>query len=72
MNGFSEVSPTSDIQPVALDERGAQPRPTRLQRLLRRWHTRQALLTLTEAELRDVGLSLQQAHAEAAKPFWKG
>lgn len=72
MNGFSEVSPTSDIQPVALDERRAQPRPTRLQRLLRRWHTRQALLTLTEAELRDVGLSLQQAHAEAAKPFWKG
>nr|WP_314494529.1 DUF1127 domain-containing protein [uncultured Pseudomonas sp.] len=72
MKGISEVSPTSAIQPAALDKHGAQPRLTRVQRLLRRWRTRQALLTLTEAELRDVGLSLQQAQAEAAKPFWKG
>ncbi|WP_296266869.1 DUF1127 domain-containing protein [Pseudomonas sp. UBA6562] len=72
MKGISEVSPTSAIEPVALDKHGAQPRLTRAQRLLRRWRTRQGLLTLTETELRDVGLSLQQAQAEAAKPFWKG
>lgn len=72
MKGFSEVSPTSALQPAALDEHGAPPRLTHAQRLLHRWRTRQALLTLTETELRDVGLSLQQAQAEAAKPFWKG
>jgi uncharacterized protein YjiS (DUF1127 family) len=36
-----------------------------------RWHTRRALLQLTDDELRDVGLSWEQARTEGRKPFWK-
>ncbi|MEP2782055.1 MAG: DUF1127 domain-containing protein [Pseudoruegeria sp.] len=35
-----------------------------------RYHTRLALKTLTESELRDVGLSRRQAYTEARRPFW--
>lgn len=39
--------------------------------MLHRWHTRRALLQLTDVELRDVGLSWEQARTEGLKPFWK-
>jgi len=39
--------------------------------MLHRWHTRRALLQLTDDELRDVGLSWEQARVEGRKPFWK-
>jgi uncharacterized protein YjiS (DUF1127 family) len=39
--------------------------------MLHRWHTRRALLQLTDDELRDVGLSWEQARTEGRKPFWK-
>ncbi|MGZ0784893.1 DUF1127 domain-containing protein [Pseudomonas sp. TKO26] len=38
------------------------------------WHrlrTRKALLELTATQLRDVGLSPEQARAEGLKPFWR-
>lgn len=38
------------------------------------WHrlrTRKALLELTAEELRDVGLSREEARAEGLKPFWR-
>ena len=33
--------------------------------------TRRALLTLTEEQLKDVGLGREQARREAFLPFWK-
>jgi uncharacterized protein YjiS (DUF1127 family) len=33
--------------------------------------TRRALLTLTDDQLRDIGLSYEQARTEGIKPFWK-
>jgi len=37
-----------------------------------RRHTRQALLELTPEQLRDIGLSAEQARQEGLKPFWRG
>jgi uncharacterized protein YjiS (DUF1127 family) len=36
----------------------------------RRLSTRKALLGLSDAQLRDIGLSREQAKAEAQLPFW--
>ncbi len=36
-----------------------------------RLHTRKALLELTPEQLRDVGLSQEQALEEGLKPFWR-
>ena len=41
------------------------------QRYWQRHHTRQQLAQLSEAQLKDVGLSLEQAQEEANLPFWK-
>ncbi|MDY7536167.1 DUF1127 domain-containing protein [Pseudomonas sp. Bout1] len=38
----------------------------------RRMHTRKTLLGLTPEQLRDVGLSAEQARREGVKPFWRG
>lgn len=38
---------------------------------MRRLLTRRALLELSDAQLRDIGLSRQQATREASLPFWK-
>ncbi|PRA32118.1 DUF1127 domain-containing protein [Pseudomonas poae] len=37
----------------------------------RRRHTRKALLHLTCEQLRDVGLTAEQARQEGLKPFWR-
>jgi len=37
----------------------------------RRLRTRKALLELDAAQLRDIGLSAEQAREEALKPFWR-
>ncbi|KAB0568573.1 DUF1127 domain-containing protein [Pseudomonas palleroniana] len=37
-----------------------------------RRHTREALLALTPEQLRDVGLTAEQAREEGMKPFWRG
>ena len=39
--------------------------------MLHRWHTRRALLQLTDEQLRDVGLSWEQALIEGRKPSGK-
>jgi uncharacterized protein YjiS (DUF1127 family) len=39
--------------------------------MLHRWHTRRALLQLDDDQLRDIGLSWEQARTEGCKPFWK-
>ncbi|QCI15245.1 DUF1127 domain-containing protein [Pseudomonas putida] len=39
--------------------------------MLHRWHTRRALLELSDDALCDIGLSKEQARTEGRKPFWK-
>ncbi|WP_312934436.1 DUF1127 domain-containing protein [Pseudomonas sp.] len=71
MNRFSEMEYPQDARTASAGQQGVD-LTGRCTRMLRRWRTRHALLGLTPAELRDVGLSEEQAHAEARKPFWKG
>lgn len=42
----------------------------RWQLFYRRLSTRRALLELSEVQLKDVGLTHEQAHREALRPFW--
>lgn len=75
MGSFSDVR----VQRLAKElDAAQQPRlynaPTGLGRIglmLHRWTTRRALLQLDDAQLRDVGLSWEQAREEGRKPFWK-
>ncbi|BBH48679.1 DUF1127 domain-containing protein [Pseudomonas sp. KU43P] len=39
--------------------------------MLHRWRTRRALLELEDWQLRDIGLTWEQAREEGLKPFWK-
>ncbi|MBD1550046.1 DUF1127 domain-containing protein [Pseudomonas typographi] len=39
---------------------------------IHRWRTRQQLLALDLAQLKDLGLSRADAQREGCKPFWKG
>ncbi|CRI59706.1 uncharacterized protein YjiS (DUF1127 family) [Pseudomonas sp. TE6288] len=39
--------------------------------MLHRWRTRRALLQLEDYQLRDIGISWEQARHEASKPFWR-
>ena len=43
----------------------------RLQQFIRRLGTRRALLNLDDSQLRDIGLSREQAKQEALLPFWR-
>jgi uncharacterized protein YjiS (DUF1127 family) len=36
-----------------------------------RLHTRRALLALTADQLKDIGLTREQAQEEGLKPFWQ-
>ncbi|MDB5979994.1 MAG: hypothetical protein JWQ69_1009 [Pseudomonas sp.] len=38
---------------------------------LRRWSTRKTLLELSADQLRDIGITREQARAEGLKPFWR-
>jgi uncharacterized protein YjiS (DUF1127 family) len=51
--------------------RGAPSGLKRWDRFWRRLHTRKALLELTPAQLKDVGLTREQAREEGLKPFWR-
>ena len=42
----------------------------RWQLFWRRLTTRRALLTLTDAQLKDIGLTRGEANREALRPFW--
>ncbi|WP_437880074.1 DUF1127 domain-containing protein [Pseudomonas sp. LRF_L74] len=43
----------------------------RLQAFLRRLHTRKGLVGLNESQLRDVGLSREEALEEIERPVWR-
>ncbi|WP_321849524.1 DUF1127 domain-containing protein [Pseudomonas paraveronii] len=73
MNGMSDVRLTLRSQEL---EAGQEPAMSTLTR--NRWslfwcrrHTRKALLDLTAEQLRDIGLTAEQARQEGLKPFWR-
>ncbi|WP_339490458.1 DUF1127 domain-containing protein [Pseudomonas rhizophila] len=80
MNGLSDVRLTLHSQELAAGQekelRNAMlhSAPSDLSRwalFWRRLHTRKALLELTPEQLRDIGLSREQAREEGLKPFWR-
>ena len=80
MNGLSDTRLTLrqrelliDGQPRLVDARpqACAPEASRWQRWWRRLSTRRALLELDAAQLKDIGITREQALAEALRPFWK-
>ena len=80
MNGLSDVRLTLHSQELEAGQRDS----TRNEMLrnapsgLSRWglfwhrlHTRKALMNLTPEQLKDVGLTREQANEEGLKPFWR-
>lgn len=80
MNGLSDVRLTLHSQELAAGQnngareavmRNAPSGLSRWSLFWHRLHTRKALLELTTEQLRDVGLSPEQAREEGLKPFWR-
>ncbi|MGL6242616.1 DUF1127 domain-containing protein [Pseudomonas sp.] len=80
MNGLSDVRLMIHSQELAAGQingarearlRNAPPGLSRWGLFWHRLHTRKALLELTPQQLRDVGLSREQAREEGLKPFWR-
>ncbi|MGZ7456104.1 DUF1127 domain-containing protein [Pseudomonas sp. Ma2-10] len=80
MNGLSDVRLTLHSQELAAGQNsGAREAvmrnaPSGLSRwglFWHRLHTRKALLELTTEQLKDIGLSREQAREEGLKPFWR-
>ncbi|CAH0248072.1 DUF1127 domain-containing protein [Pseudomonas mediterranea] len=81
MNGLSDVRLTLHSQELEagqekeLRSASFQTAPACLSRwdlFWHRLHTRRVLLELTPEQLRDIGISRQQAREEGLKPFWRG
>lgn len=80
MNGLSDVRLTLHSQELAAGqydgarERQMRNAPSGLGRwglFWHRLHTRKVLLALTPEQLKDVGLTREQAREEGLKPFWR-
>ena len=80
MNGLSDVRLTLHSQELATgqnngtQEAGMRSAPSSLSRWGRFWcrlRTRKALLALTPDQLKDIGLTREQALEEGLKPFWR-
>ena len=76
MNGLSDVRLTLAQQELAAQGRQqlvrcGLPGKTPWQRFWLRLRTRRALLRLNAEQLKDIGLTRQQALDEAQRPFWK-
>ena len=80
MNGLSDVRLTLRSQELEIGQDGnARHVVMRNVRCdLSRWdlfwqrlHTRKALLALTPEQLKDIGLTREQAREEGLKPFWR-
>jgi uncharacterized protein YjiS (DUF1127 family) len=79
MNGLSDVRLTLAQQELTTLQRpqlaghasDKLPGSTRWQRFWLRLRTRRALLRLNADQLKDIGLTRQQALDEALRPFWK-
>ncbi|MBF6027628.1 DUF1127 domain-containing protein [Pseudomonas sp. P115] len=73
MNGMSDVRLALHSQERQAGQERALSAPTdsRWGLFWHRRHTRKALLDLTREQLRDVGLTAEQARQEGLKPFWR-
>jgi uncharacterized protein YjiS (DUF1127 family) len=80
MNGLSDVRLTLHSQELAAGQNNgtraasmgnAASGQNRWDLFWRRLHTRRALLALTTDQLKDVGLTREQALEEGLKPFWR-
>lgn len=80
MNGLSDVRLTLHGQELAAGQKDSarneimRNAPSGLSRwslLWHRLHTRKALLRLTSEQLKDIGLTREQAREEGLKPFWR-
>jgi uncharacterized protein YjiS (DUF1127 family) len=75
MSGLSDVRLTL-YQQELLEIPGARidlrvPGENRWQQFWRRVRTRKQLLELSDEQLRDIGISREQAKLEAMRPFWR-
>ncbi len=80
MNGLSDVRLTLHSQELAAGQTdnarhasmdNASSGLSRWDLFWRRLHTRKALLALTVDQLKDIGLTREQAREEGLKPFWR-
>ena len=79
MNGLGDPRLTLQQHELAADgrarvtagHRGGVPGASRWALFWRRLATRRALLELDDAQLQDIGLTREQARAEALRPFWR-
>ncbi|MFK3972566.1 DUF1127 domain-containing protein [Pseudomonas sp. NPDC087358] len=76
MSGMSDVRLTLYAQELLREQevrvRFSAPSDLSLWELFEhRRSTRRALLGLTDDQLRDIGLSYEQARCEGLKPFWR-
>src|SRR3989338_5817531 len=80
MNGLSDVRLTMKSEELQQESNGehlyaqagaVKPAVSRWNAFWLRLTTRRALLTLTDEQLKDVGLNREQARREAFLPFWK-
>lgn len=73
MNGMSDVRlALHSLELQAGQARGmAVPNDSRWGLFWHRRHTRKALLDLSPEQLRDIGLTAEQARQEGLKPFWR-
>ena len=74
MSGMSDVrlALRSQELDVAQEQVITASAPGRWNLFWRRRHTRKALLGLSREQLRDIGLTAEQARQEGLKPFWRG
>ncbi|MBD9483117.1 DUF1127 domain-containing protein [Pseudomonas sp. PDM14] len=71
MRGFSESYSSGRVRSQQKPVLRAADIAGRWRVLLRRLHTRRALLQLDADQLRDIGLTAEQAREEAQRPFWQ-
>jgi uncharacterized protein YjiS (DUF1127 family) len=80
MNGLSDVRLTLHSQELAAGQNNGTREVSmhdavsglnRWDLFWRRLHTRKALLALTVDQLKDIGLTREQAREEGLKPFWR-
>lgn len=75
MNGLSDVRLTLYQQELlempGVREAPRSPQESRWQQFWRRVRTRRQLMELSDEQLRDIGISREQAKLEAMRPFWR-
>ncbi|WP_166360926.1 DUF1127 domain-containing protein [Pseudomonas akapageensis] len=75
MNGLSDVRLKMHAEELLEEQRTHVAAPTpgisRWALMWQRLHTRKVLLELDDDQLRDIGLSPEQARKEGLKPFWR-